>query len=607
MRGRREAGRPIPPVRVFLRNARLLGQSALGHLVDDPALLAIQVSRRLPLGLRGRVGRLLQDAGRSAPRGRGVAALGAFMAGRPSAAVAMLEAADVRDGGPLAAEVAVLLDRDDLIPDGARPAARARAAWSAGRLGEAVRILEGAGRGRSAQARRLRSELDLMTAGVDAVAAPDIGELGSSAASGPRGLSVLHLITNSLPHTQSGYSLRTHNILTHLQRHGVRSIALTRTGYPVMVGKVLAADEDVIDGVRYVRTLPPSLAATPAQRLEQEVEAALRLVREIRPDVLHATTDFRNALVARAVSGVTGIPWVFEVRGLMEQTWTASRTTPAARQNAAASEKVRRVAAREGELARQAGAVVTLSRTMGEVLEQRGVDPYRITLVPNGVDEALLALDLTPSAARREVGLELPEDAYVVGAVSALVEYEGFEVLLRAAAEIIHSGAGALAERLQVVLVGDGVSAPALQQLASVLGIAGRVRLPGRVPREQARYWVQALDLVVVPRLDVDVARTVTPQKPIEALALGRPVVISDLPALREAVIGDDGAVHGKVFPAGDHQQLARVISACVQDPMRGAELARRGREMAAARTWPALMARYEQVYRRLSDDRPIP
>lgn len=588
----------------LLRNARLLGQSALGHLVDDPALLVIQVSRRLPLGVRTRGGRMLQRVGRAVPRGRGVAALGAVMAGRPSVALELLERPDRRPAGPFAAEVAVLLDREDLVAGTARASTRARAAWSAGRLDEAVAILEEAGHGDTVQARRLRSEIELMTAGADAGAARTPRETAASPDSAGRPLTVLHLITNSLPHTQSGYSLRTHNILTHLARHGIESVALTRTGYPVMVGKVLAVDEDLVDGIRYVRSLPPSLGSTPTERLEQEVEAALRLVRETRPDVLHATTDYRNALVARAVSRATGIPWVYEVRGLMEQTWIASRPTSDARELAASSEKVQLLFAREGELAQQAGAVVTLSRTMAEVLEKRGVDRARITLVPNGVDEALLAVDHRPSEARRTIGLTLPDRAFAVGAVSALVDYEGFDVLLRAAAEIIRRDDASLAERLHVVLVGDGVSAPGLLQLAADLGIADRVHLPGRVPRAQARTWVQALDVVVVPRRDVDVARTVTPQKPVEALALGRPVVISDLPALRETIAGDDGTLHGTVFPAGDHEQLAAVLRCLAAEPGRGVDLSQSGRAMVSGRTWPALMRRYERVYRTLSDDR---
>ena len=60
---------------------------------------------------------------------------------------------------------------------------------------------------------------------------------------------------------------------------------------------------------------------------------------------------------------------------------------------------------------------------------------------------------------------------------------------------------------------------------------------------------MQALDVVVVPRKDFEVTRTVTPQKPAEAMALARPVVASDLPALRETMTDDHGEELGVLVP----------------------------------------------------------
>lgn len=571
-------------------------QAAAQHLLDDPALLAIQVSRRLPMGARRRVGQGLRSTAARVPRGDGVAALGAFMAGDETAALQHLTAARA-EGSRTAGEVAVLLDRADLLPADAASSTRARALWAQGDLTGAVQALDAAGRGSTAQARRLRSELELLADGrrlevpsAHATSAPSEGE----------GLRVLHLITNSLPHTQSGYALRTHNILTALAAQGIESLALTRTGYPVMVGKPLCEDEDLIDGIRYRRTLPAALGATPEERLDQEVDEALRLVDEFRPHVLHATTDYRNALVAQAVSAATGIPWIFEVRGLMEQTWIASHRSEATRAVAARSEKVRRIIEAEASLAREAGAVVTLSGTMAEVLEERGVPRERIVLVPNGVDDTLLEEDLTPAMARAELGGAIPDDSLCVGAVSALVDYEGFDVLIRAVALILEDDTvpATVRERLQVLLVGDGVSAPGLRALATELGIEDRLHMPGRVPTGDARTWVQALDVVVVPRKDLEVTRTVTPQKPAEALALGRPVVVSDLPALRETVQDVHGSTTGALATADDPVSLAGALTALLAEGNRRQELSHRGREVAMERTWPAMMRRYERVYR---------
>ncbi|HEX7350882.1 MAG TPA: glycosyltransferase [Brachybacterium sp.] len=491
-------------------------------------------------------------------------------------------------------EVAVLLGRFDLLSSASAPSTIARAAWSRGDLSGAAEILDRAGRSDSRYARRLRSELQLLTPGYRLPVSGAPRPIRAPRAAGDP-MRVLHVLTNSLPHTQSGYSLRSHRILMALREQGIESVALTRTGYPVMVGKFLAGDEDVVEGIRYVRSLPATLPRTQEERLLAEVDRALELVEEFQPHIVHATTNYHNALVAQAVADAAGLPWVLEVRGLMEQTWIASHATEQAQLEAASSEKARVIAAREVELVSEADAVVTLSDTMVAELARRGAAPEAITVVPNGVDPALLAQNFSPSEARASVGLDL-EGAFVVGAVSALVDYEGFDTLLRAVALLMEDPDtdAELRERLHVILAGDGTAAPALRKLAHDLGIGGRVIMPGRISRDSARHWVQALDVVVVPRQDVEVARLVTPQKPVEALALARPVIISDLPALRETVSTDSGRLEALTFPAGSARKLAESIDAAYSS---GAQAAQAGRTIAAGRTWTALVQRYGSIY----------
>lgn len=592
----------------LMRNARLVVTSALQHLADDPALLAIQVSRRAPFGARVSVGRVLQCSSKVFPA---VGALGAVMAGRETQAVAGLEREKhqrPRGLSRLGAEVAILLDRPDLLSESAPVTSRARAAWSRGAITEALELLDDAGAQDSLYARRLRSESRLLESGFRLPVDRACGTASTPDPESREPLRVLHLLTNSLPHTQSGYSLRSHRILTSLRDQGVESLALTRTGYPVMVGLPAARDEDIVDGIRYVRTLPESLPVTQQERLESEVARALELVEEFRPHVLHATTNYLNGLVAQAVSDATGLPWIFEVRGLMEETWVASRRSEQARTVAARSERHRLTAAKEGELARGADAVVTLSRTMADELVRRGVERSKITLVPNGVELSLFEDHISPAQARDLVGLSdrhgYGDEAILVGAVSAIVDYEGFDILLRAAAVFREDERvpASLRERLRVVIAGDGAARPGLGALADELGISDLVHLPGRVPREQARRWVEALDVVVVPRRDVAVARAVTPQKPVEAMALGRPLIVSDLPALREVTQErtTGHAVAALVKPE-DPVELATALRRMVVEPGGAPASPEELRHAARHRAWPELMRRYDEVYGRLA------
>ena len=534
----------------ILRNLVLLSTSAARQLVEDPVLLALQGARRLSEPWRGRSARALGiGAGEHELR----RALSAFIADRPDCAGDALSRAVPRSalGRRLAAEMAIHLgsaERRHLDDAGLSPAVRARDLWFRGHLSAALSTLEGAPGSRALRT-RLRSQLAMMSPGFHLPrlspspgwTAPDPGEP----------LRVLHLLTSSLPYTQSGYSVRSHALLQAQSSVGINVRAVTRIGYPVIIGRPAAQATDVVDAVTYRRLLPARTQAAPIARLTQMSRLLAREVEAFRPHVLHTTTNYVNALVTQAVARSYGLPWVYEMRGVLECTWVASR--PVSQQTEAlSSERFALLRAKEAEMARRADAVVVLSRVQAEDLAARGVEPRRITVVPNAVEQDVLnAARYSPEDARQRLGL--PRDGLWVGSVSSLVGYEGFDVLLRAVALCRARGVD-----VRCAVVGDGVSRPGLVALAGELGLEASICvLPGRVERAAALDWYQALDVFCVPRLDTPVCRLVTPLKPMTAMALGRPVVVSDLPALSELT----AAATNRSFPAGDVEALSRVLT----------------------------------------------
>lgn len=583
------------PVRLLHRsrevsvNVGLLVGTAVVHLAEDPLRGILQGSRRLPAPvLRMTSGALL--AGRSTGLR---AAVALWLAGRPDQADRVLDGLPrprSAVGRRLAAELTVQLDRPDraAVLDPAAPASlRARAAWLQGDLSRAVAEL-GADGTEAGLLARYRSHLDLLQAGRRLAAPTDVA--GAPKQARP-GLSAFHVLTNSLPHTRSGYAYRSHSVLTAQAAAGIRVAAATRVGYPVTVGVLSAAHEDRVDGVRYLRTMPRSLAPTASARLQQQVDLLARAVADVGPQVLHTTTDFTNALVTEALARRFGLPWVYEVRGLLEETWVAAQAGDAAQDRAAASERYGLHRAKETEMAMSADHVVTLSRTLREELVQRGVAAADITVVPNAVDPALLRTSLSAADARDLLGL--PRQGFWVGTVSSLVDYEGLDTLLDAVAALRRRGVDARA-----CVVGDGVVRPALEARAQEVGLGAHAVFPGRVPQDRAALHHQALDVFAVPRRDVRVCRQVTPLKPIEAMACARPVVASDLPALAE-VVHEPGA--GLLAPAGDAEAFADVLQELATDPGRRAELGAVGRSFASSRTWAHAGRAYRELYGRLA------
>ena len=246
-------------------------------------------------------------------------------------------------------------------------AAQARRLWYSGDLSGAVAVLEGSNRAGRRQQARLAGEAAVYTG-----AGPSLGRQAFTPVPGR----VLHVLTNSLPHTASGYAQRSHSVMAAQQEAGWDVLAVTRLAYPVQVGKLLARARDVVDGVEYRRLLPSRLAPTMDARLQQQAEELLKVALEFKPAVLHTTTHFVNGLVVRAVAEALGIPWVYEVRGQLADTWAATHGA-----HARDSEKYRLFRERESAVMRDADLVVTLGHAMKANIVAAGIpgekDPDR--------------------------------------------------------------------------------------------------------------------------------------------------------------------------------------------------------------------------------------
>lgn len=559
--------------------ARLVASTVGRNLVDDPLGFALLVGRRFGSRKRGVLSRTETGL---------VGALGAYLADRPEVAARALRSRRPGRATPLdriAARLAVAVGDAEAIPPRLRDDARVRSdqAWTRGELTQAVAAL---GDADSVVARRRRSELALLQPGFRLQV--DIRPQGAAVET----TRVLHILTNSKPHTQSGYTARSHAVLRAQRAEGLTVAAATRIGYPVTIGTLNAAPVDWIDGIAYHRLLAPGLPVDARRRLELQVAALDPLVEAFGPGVIHTTTDFTNALVAEAVARRHHLPWVYEMRGQLELTWIAALPEPW-RADGERSERVRLLRAKEAELAAAADAVVVLSEVQAEDLVSRGVARDRISVVPNSIDPTLLARTSTPAQARADLGL--PTDGVWAGTVSSLVDYEGLDTFLRALAEARRRGID-----LRGAIVGDGVSRPGLIALARELGIEDKVLFPGRVPAAEAIRWHEALDMFVVPRRNTPVCRMVTPMKPVEAMALGRPVVASDLPALHE-LVGRDA---GTLVPADDVAAWADALGALAQDTAARAAKGEAGRSSAVLRTWQHGAVTYAETYRQLGVSR---
>ncbi len=185
----------------------------------------------------------------------------------------------------------------------------------------------------------------------------------------------------------------------------------------------------------------------------------------------------------------------------------------------------------------------------------------RVVRIYNGLDLRQFALD----------GRDRDEPPLVLG-VGRLVEKKGFADLIRACAALRRDGC-----RFQCRIVGKGDREAELRALIRDLDLAGCVELAGPLPREALLELYPRATVFVAPSvIGADGNRDGLPTVLIEAMALGVPVVSTDVTGIPELV--EDGRT-GLLAPQRDPEALAGAIRRVLEDRAFAAALVRAGRE----------------------------
>jgi glycosyltransferase involved in cell wall biosynthesis len=132
-----------------------------------------------------------------------------------------------------------------------------------------------------------------------------------------------------------------------------------------------------------------------------------------------------------------------------------------------------------------------------------------------------------------------------------------------------------------------------IRTLASTLEIEGRMTFAGLVGPARVSALLRDADVLVMPTTETRWARYTSPLKLFEYMAAGKPIVASDLPAIREILTDGENAC---LVAPGDAHALAAGIRRVLDDPALAARIARRAFEDAAAYSWDRRAERLEAL-----------
>ncbi|MBM9538521.1 TIGR04063 family PEP-CTERM/XrtA system glycosyltransferase [Desulfobulbus alkaliphilus] len=375
-------------------------------------------------------------------------------------------------------------------------------------------------------------------------------------------MKILHVLDTSIPDT-AGYTTRANYLVSCQKQQGVEPVVLTSERLKGGSG----AAEEHIDGVRYYRTVRKStgIRKVPFVAEIDEIRTLAQRIREVatkeRVDLVHAHSPSLNGAASLKYCRAHNIPLIYEIRAFWEDAAVDRGAF------AEGSIKYRLRQWHETSVVKQADAVVVICRGLRDDLLQRGIDQHKIHVVQNGVDHTVFQPIPPDQDLKIQLGLQ---DKIIIGFIGSFFHFEGLQDLIKAMPAIVSAN-----KDIVLLLVGAGQVERQLQESVRNLGLAERVVFTGKVPHEQVGRYYSIIDLLVYPRISKRITELVTPLKPLEAMAMEKAVLMSDVGGLLELA---DGERTASFFKAGDIADLAAKCLDLCADKEQRVELGQRAR-----------------------------
>jgi glycosyltransferase involved in cell wall biosynthesis len=232
-----------------------------------------------------------------------------------------------------------------------------------------------------------------------------------------------------------------------------------------------------------------------------------RLHRQFRFDCIDAHYIYPDGFAGVLLGKVLGLPVVLSARGTDINLFPSFRVI---RQMIVWS-------------LRNAQGVIVVSRALRNAVVDLGLPTEKICVIPNGIDTGRFH-PIPRDEARRALGL--PKDGKIAVSVASLTEVKNHSLLISAFAKLSGTSFGP-----RLILIGDGILRPALEELIGKFQLQERIALVGAKPNEELPLWFSAADVSCLVS-----SREGWPNVIMESIACGTPVVATRVGGIPEII-----------------------------------------------------------------------
>lgn len=366
-------------------------------------------------------------------------------------------------------------------------------------------------------------------------------------------MKVLHVLDISMPKL-AGYTTRSYHLVNNQKKLGMHPVVLTSERF----GSTNTTQEK-IDGITYYRTPVKNsfIRKLPLVAELDEVKCLqLRIaevVEEEGVDIIHAHSPSLLGAASIPVCKKNGIPLVYEIRAF----WEDAAVDRGAFKEGGFKYLLRRF--HETQVTKKSSAVIAICEGIRNDFVVRGIADDKIYIVRNGVDCNIFKPVIPDVDLKNKLNLQ---DKIILGFIGSFFNFEGLQDLIIAMEKIVAKN-----NKIVLLLVGKGQMDACLRDLTVKLGLEQNIFFAGQVSHDHVNNYYSIIDILVYPRIKKRITELVTPLKPLEAMAMEKPVLMSDVGGLKELADVDGVATF---YKAGDIDDLVdKCLSLCDDEPLR--------------------------------------
>ncbi len=268
------------------------------------------------------------------------------------------------------------------------------------------------------------------------------------------------------------------------------------------------------------------------------------------------------------------IPFVLEYNG--SEVWIANKWGGRKLKAKDISEEIEMLTFQKADL------ITCVSKPLKDQLMALNIPEEKIIVNPNGVNTDAYNPNIDREIIRSKY--HLPTDKIVIGFIGTFGAWHGAEILAKAVAKIINETV--FANRIHLLLVGDGAKMPEVKAIISKENIEAYCTLTGIVPQKEGPLYLAASDILVSPQVKNPDGTPFfgSPTKLFEYMAMGKPIITSNMDQMAEIFDHEKNAL---LCEPGDITDLANNIIRLINDKEFGEVLGKNARdEVCKNYTW---------------------